>query len=60
MNEGLITGGVYVDLKHVKKAFDTVNHHTVLKTMLLFSIADTDHLWFKDYLNNTIENNVYE
>lgn len=35
MNEDLLTGAVYLDLK---KAFDTVNHQTVLKKMLSLGI----------------------
>ncbi len=49
MNEGLLMGAVYLDLK---KAFDTVNYLNVLKNMSSLSIKDTKHLWFKDYLDN--------
>jgi hypothetical protein len=49
MNEGLLTGAVYLDLK---KAFDTVDHQTVLKRMSSLGIKDTELSWFSDYLDN--------
>ena len=49
MDRGEYTGAVYVDLK---KAFDTVNHATILSKLPVYGINDKELSWFIDYLFN--------
>ncbi len=49
MDRGLLTGAVYLDLK---KAFDTVDHATLLKKLSHMGIRDVELKWFEDYLSN--------
>ena len=49
MDRGEYTGAIYVDLK---KAFDTVNHATILSKLPVYGINDKELSWFIDYLFN--------
>ena len=49
MDRDEYTGAIYVDLK---KAFDTVNHATILSKLPLYGINDKELSWFIDYLFN--------
>ena len=49
MDNGLLTGAVYLDLK---KAFDTVDHKTLLNKLSRIGMRNTELSWFKDYLDN--------
>lgn len=40
---------VFLDLA---KAFDTVNHDELLKTLPSFGISNESFMWFKSYLSN--------
>ena len=49
IDRGEYTGAIYVDLK---KAFDTINHATILSKLSVYGINDTELSWFIDYLFN--------
>ena len=46
-DKGNITGAIYIDLS---KAFDTVNHSSLLDKLPCYGIKDFELLWFTDYL----------
>ena len=47
-NENKYTLGVFIDLS---KAFDTVNHNTLLKKLKLYGIENSSLKWFTSYLS---------
>ena len=47
LDKGNFTSVTFIDLK---KAFDTVNHVILLKTIYLYGIKDKDFCWFRSYL----------
>ena len=47
-NESKYTLGVFIDLS---KAFDTVNHNTLLKKLKLYGIENSSLKWFTSYLS---------
>ena len=47
MDEGKFTGAIYVDLS---KAFDTISHSILLKTLREKGIAGSSLVWLTDYL----------
>ncbi len=49
MDKGLLTGEVYTDLK---KAFDTVDHVTLLNKLNKLGIPCTELCWFDSYLTD--------
>lgn len=49
MENGLLTGAVYLDLK---KAFDSVDSETLLYKLHCLGIKDTEHQWFNNYLSD--------
>ena len=49
MDQGLLTGSVFIDLR---KAFDTVDHETLVTKLETFGIADIELTWFREYLSN--------
>ena len=49
LDSGKIACGVFVDFQ---KAFDTVNHHILLKKLAHYGIRGTMNDWFKSYLHN--------
>ena len=49
MNEGLITGALYIDLK---KAFDTVDHVILLDILENAGVRNVECEWFKSYFTN--------
>ena len=36
----------------LKKCFDTIDHNILLKKLSLYGIADVEHMWFTNYLEN--------
>ena len=46
------TLGVFIDLS---KAFNTVNHSTLLRKPELCDITDTNYQWIKSYLSNLLQ-----
>ena len=49
MNEGKVTGAIFLDLK---KAFDTVSHRLLLKKLHSYGITGHTLQWFESYLKN--------
>ena len=49
MDKGLLTGNVFIDLK---KAFDTVDHSTLLRKLCYYGIQGKSLSWFESYLAN--------
>ena len=49
LNSSKITGLVAID---IRKAFDTVNHVTLLKKLEHYGVRHTSLKWFKDYLKD--------
>ena len=47
VNQGQMTGAVFIDFR---KAFDSVNHSLLLKTLYALGIVDQEYEWFTDYL----------
>ena len=47
MDNGLLTGAVFIDLK---KAFDTIDHHILLNKLQRYGICNRILLWFSRYL----------
>ena len=48
MNEGKVTCALFIDLK---KAFDTVNHTTVLQKLASYGVNGNTLSWFSSYLS---------
>ncbi len=49
MNKDMITGVLFLGLK---KAFDVVDHSTLIKNLSMYGVSDKSLGWFKDYLSN--------
>ena len=49
MDQGLLTGSVFIDLR---KAFDTIDHTILLKKLKHYGVHDQEYLWFANYLSN--------
>ena len=49
LDSGLVTLGIFIDLR---KAFDTLNHDTLLKKLEHYGVRGVPLLWFKNYLSN--------
>ena len=49
LDKGRVSCGIFIDLQ---KAFDTVNHHILLKKMEHYGIRGTALNWFNSYLSN--------
>lgn len=49
MDNGLLTGAVFVDLK---KAFDTISHVGLLRKLERYGVRDKPLFWFENYLKN--------
>ena len=47
MNEGKVTGAIFLDLK---KVFDTVSHKLLLKKLHSYGITGSALQWFESYL----------
>ena len=47
IDEGILTGNVFIDLK---KAFDTVDHATLLRKLNYYAIKAKSLKWFESYL----------
>ena len=56
MDQGKYIIGVFLDLA---KAFDTVNHEILLRKLEHYGVRGVTLRWFKDYLNNRMQNVVY-
>ena len=55
MDNRLVTGAVYIDLK---KAFDTVDHTITLKELKTMGIFSTNLSWFHSYLSSCCQKAV--
>ena len=49
MDKGKLTGAVFVDLR---KAFDTIDHATLLAKLPIYRVHDKELKWFESYLFN--------
>ena len=49
LDNNLVTTGVFIDLK---KAFDTINHSTLIKKLCDFGVQGVASSWIKIYLTN--------
>lgn len=49
MDEGLLTGAVFIDLR---KAFDSVNHDLLIKKLESYGFKNNELNWFKSYLSD--------
>ena len=49
MDQGLLRGAVFIDLR---KAFDSVDHNTLITKLNLYGLKNTEIDWFRDYLSN--------
>lgn len=49
MDEGLLTGAVFIDLR---KAFDYVNHDLLIKKLESYGFKNNELNWFKSYLSD--------
>ena len=47
MDQGLLTGGVFVDLR---KAFDSVDHVLLVNKLMSYGLSNTELNWFRSYL----------
>ena len=47
MSNGMVTGGIFLDLK---KAFDTIHHCILLSKLRQLGIKGIDHKWLSNYL----------
>ena len=52
IDDGLINSVLFLDLK---RAFDTVDHSTLLKKLQLYGLAPHAVQWFKSYLSNRFQ-----
>ena len=50
MDNGLLTGAVFIDLK---KAFDTIDRHILLNSLQRYGVCDRTLLWFSSYLQGS-------
>lgn len=49
MDEGLLTGAVFIDLR---KAFNSVNHDLLIKKLESYGFKNNELNWFKSYLSD--------
>lgn len=52
MNQGLFSGGVFIDFK---KAFDIVDHNILLDKLSHYGFRGINKDWFSSYLNNRMQ-----
>ena len=52
MDKGLYNFTLFLD---PRKAFDTVNHKTLLEKLESYGIKDTENAWFESYLSNCLQ-----
>lgn len=55
MDNGLLTGGVFIDLK---KAFDTIDHYILLNKLQRYSMAFVTRLLFSFSVTGKADPNV--
>lgn len=49
MDEGLLTGAVFIDLR---KAFNSVDHDLLIKKLESYGFKNNELNWFKSYLSD--------
>ena len=49
MDQGMLTGSVFIDLK---KAFDTVDHDLLIEKLSRYGVRSSELLWFRNYLHD--------
>ena len=49
MDKGKLTGAVFVDLR---KAFDTIDHATLIAKLPIYGVHGKELMWFESYLFN--------
>ena len=57
MDKGLMTGAIFIDLR---KAFDTVDHASLLSKLTIYGIRNEELMWFEDYLFNRTQFVAFE
>ena len=49
MDEGNLVGSIFLDLR---KAFDLVDHNSLLRKIQMYKFSPSSHHWFQSYLTN--------
>ena len=57
MDQGMLTGSVFIDLK---KAFDTVDHDLLIEKLFRYGVRNSELLWFRNYLHDRSQVVQYE
>ena len=52
IDRGLLNGVIFIDLK---KAFDTIDHETILKKLSKYGVDQNALRWFQSYLTNRMQ-----
>ena len=57
MDQGMLTGSVFIDLK---KAFDTVDHDLIIEKLSRYGVRNSELLWSRNYLHDRSQVVQYE